>query len=137
VAHDDGIRIRRLTIADRELAEQTFAVMTSVFGENRQALSGAYLDRLLARQDFWGFAATDRDTVVGGLTAHVLMMTAYEGAEVFLYDIAVAPTHQRRGVGRQLVAALRDEARSVAVETVFVAADADDAEAVAFYSALG
>lgn len=77
------------------------------------------------------------DTVVGGLTAHTLMMTAYEGAEVFLYDIAVDPDYQRRGVGRRLIDALRSEASSLGISTMFVPADDADTEALAFYSALG
>jgi aminoglycoside 3-N-acetyltransferase I len=75
--------------------------------------------------------------VVGGLTAHVLLMTASEGAEVFLYDIAVAPDHQRRGIGRQLVDALRSEASSRGISTMFVPADDDDTHALRFYAALG
>jgi aminoglycoside 3-N-acetyltransferase I len=64
------------------------------------------------------------------------MMTAFEGAEVFLYDLAVAPERQRRGVGRQLVDALRSEAARNGISTVFVPADDEDTHAVRFYTAL-
>jgi aminoglycoside 3-N-acetyltransferase I len=103
------LRVRRLGPRDRELARTTFALVAAVFGEPHAPLSDAYLDRLLTRSDFWGLTAMYQDTVVGGLTAHTLMMTAYEGAEVFLYDIAVEPAYQRRGVGRRLIAALRTQ----------------------------
>jgi aminoglycoside 3-N-acetyltransferase I len=65
------------------------------------------------------------------------MMTSSEGAEVFLYDIAVALEHQRRRIGRQLVDALRGEASSKGISTMFVPADGDDAQALRFYAALG
>ena len=111
--------------------------MAEVFGETHAPLSDAYVAALLARPDFWGFAATHAGRVVGGLTAHTLMMTAYEGAEVFLYDIAVASDQQRRGIGHQLVDALRREASSQGISTMFVPADDDDTHALRFYAALG
>ena len=75
-------------------------------------LSDVYLSRLLAREDFWAFAASvDRQTV-GGLTAHTLQLTRAEASEIFIYDIAVTPQYQRQGIGRQLVAALRTQAEA-------------------------
>ena len=75
--------------------------------------------------------------VVGGLTAHTLPLTSGEQSEVFIYDIAVAPAHQRKGIGRGLVEELRRLAASAGVGEVFVAADNDDAHALDFYRALG
>jgi aminoglycoside 3-N-acetyltransferase I len=137
VAETGTLHIQRLGPHDAELARTTFAVMAEVFGEMHTRLSDAYVAALLARPDFWGFAATHAGRVVGGLTAHVLLLTAREGAEVFLYDIAVAPDHQRRGVGRHLVEALRREASHQGISTIFVPADDDDPHALRFYAALG
>ena len=137
MAGNDDIAVRRLGVQDRQLARTTFALMVEVFGEAPAFLSDEHLNRLLARPDFWSFAALENDTVVGGLTAHTLTMTAYEGREVFLYDIAVASDYQRRGIGRRLIEALRREARSDGISTVFVLADDEDAEALDFYRALG
>jgi aminoglycoside 3-N-acetyltransferase I len=111
--------------------------MADAFGEAHSPLSDTYLDRLLARPEFWAFAATVGDAVVGGLTAHTLPMTAYEGAEVFLYDIAITASYRRRGIGRKLVRALRHAASMVGISTVFVPAEDTDAEALDFYTALG
>lgn len=120
------------------LARQTFALMADVFGTPRAALSDDYLDLLLARSEFWAFAALSDGRVVGGLTAHTLPMTAFEGAEVFLYDIAVHSDYQRRGLGRALVnTLLRSEAASQSIGTVFVPAEDEDTHALDFYSALG
>ncbi len=128
---------RCLAAGERELARELFGLMAEVFGEAHQPLSDAYLDRLLAREDFWAIAAFVEDRLVGGLTAHTLPLTRAELAEVFIYDLAVRPEYQRRGVGRQLVAALRTEASARGVETVFVAADDEDAGALEFYRRLG
>jgi len=131
------IFIHRLGPQDRELARGTFTRMSQVFGEAHAPLSDAYLDGLLARPEFVAFAATKSGHVVGGLTGHVLPMTAFEGAEVFLYDIAVAADHQRRGIGRRLVDALRREASNHSIGTMFVPADDADTDALRFYTALG
>lgn len=129
--------VRRLGPNEREVARRTFALMAQVFGEERASVSDEYLDRLLARPDFWVLSATVDERVVGGLTAHTLTMTAFEGAEVFLYDIAVDPDYQRRGFGRRLVEMLRREAGKLGIDTVFVSADDEDRHALDFYRALG
>lgn len=111
--------------------------MAEVFDEERNSLSDRYLDRLLARPDFWAFAALLGDDVVGGITAHALPMTRTESSEMFIYDIAVHALYQRRGVGRALVEALRAEAASVGIRDAFVPADNDDTDALDFYRGLG
>jgi aminoglycoside 3-N-acetyltransferase I len=132
-----GLRVRRLGPEDRELARATFALMAAVFGEEHTPLSDAYLDRLLRRDDLWAYAATCDGAVIAGMTAHTLVMTAFEGAEIFLYDIAVSPVHQRRGVGRALIDRLRRDAIGHGVSAIFVPAEDEDAGAIEFYSALG
>jgi aminoglycoside 3-N-acetyltransferase I len=132
-----AIRTRRLAAGDRDLARDLFAMMAAVFVEESGALSDGYLDRLLGGEDFWAIAALAGNDVVGGLTAHTLPMTRSESSEVFIYDIAVRQDHQRQGVGRQLVSALRDAASAAEIQDVFVPADNEDADALEFYRALG
>ena len=114
-----------------------FALMSEVFGEKQASLSDEYLNILLTRPEFWAFAVICNGAIVGGLTAHTLMMTRFEGAEVFLYDIAVDPDHQCRGFGRLMVNMLRREARRIGIQTVFVPAEDEDTHALEFYKALG
>ncbi len=130
-------RIHRLTGADVPLARQTFLTMSAVFETDGEPLSDDYLDNLLARADFWAFAALEGDRVVGGLTAHTLPMTRSESAEVFIYDLAVVPDRQRQGLGRRLVTALRDAAAARGIAVAFVPADNDDTHALEFYQAIG
>lgn len=131
------LRVRRLTPADRDLARRVFAMMVETFGEEPRPLGEAYLDLILSRPDFWALAALDGDVIVGGLTAHTLPMTRAEESEIFIYDLAVRPDRQRRGVGRLLIAALRDEAAAAGVSNVFVPADDEDDHAIEFYRATG
>ena len=111
--------------------------MAGVFDEECGELSDAFVEHLLARAEFWAIAAFSGDELIGGLTAHTLPMTRSESFEIFLYDIAVRADHQRRGIGRELVAALSTAAAALGIHDLFVAADDEDAHALDFYRALG
>ncbi len=124
----------RLGPGDRARAKALFALMAAVFDEDCETLSDAYVDRLLGRADFWVIAALSDDDLVGGLTAHTLPMTRTQVSELFIYDLAVRPAHQRRGVGRGLIAHLRGAAGAA---EIFVAVDDEDAHALDFYRAVG
>ncbi len=112
-------------------------MMVEVFDEGGpQALSDEYLLRLLDRESFWAMAACSDDDVVGGLTAHTLPMTRSPSSELFIYDLAVRPEFQRRGIGRRLVVELCDAAANAGISTVFVPAETEDTHALEFYRAL-
>jgi len=111
--------------------------MAEVFEEPRATLGERYVERLLNRADFWALAALENDEVVGGLTAHALPMTTSESSELFIYDVAVGSAHQRQGIGRQLFAALREQAAAEGIDVLFVPADNEDAHALDFYRAIG
>jgi aminoglycoside 3-N-acetyltransferase I len=128
---------RRLTAGDRDSARKLFDLVTAVFAEERGQLSDTYIDRLLGRDDFWAIAAFMDDDVVGGVTAHTLPMTKAEFSEVFIYDFAVRQDLQRRGIGRQLMAALCEAIGAAGIRNIFVAADDEDVHALKFYRALG
>jgi aminoglycoside 3-N-acetyltransferase I len=121
----------------RDLARALFALMAEVFDEECEPLSDGYLDRLLARDGFWALAAFDGEEIIGGLTAHALPMTSAETSELFIYDVAVRRDRQRSGVGRRLIADLRDQAAAAGIEVLFVPADNADTHALDFYRALG
>lgn len=131
------VQVRRLTSRDRDLARDLFVLTAEVFGEACEPLGDRHLDRLLENEAFWAMAAVDGTQLVGGLTAHTLSMTTSEAFELFVYDLAVRETHQRKGVGRQLWTALREAATSAGIRVVFVPAENADDHALAFYRTLG
>ncbi len=112
-------------------------MMAEVFEEGCEQLSDAYIDRLLAREDFWAIAAWVDDQIVGGVTAHTLPMTRTASSEVFIYDIAVRSDYQRKGVGRHLITELLESAIACGIRVLFVPAENDDPHALDFYRALG
>ena len=113
-----------------------FAVLAEAFDEAAEPLSDEYVDRLLASSSFWAVAAFEGDRVVGGITAHTIPMTRSPRAELFVYDLAVLEDFRRRSVGARLVTALRTLAAEAGIAQVFVPAEDEDVEALAFYRAM-
>ena len=132
-----NLKTVRLTAADFTVAGNLFQLMAAVFEEERSPLSDAYLIRILSQPDFWVLAAYWGDELVGGITAHTLPMSRSESSELFIYDLAVLETHQRKGIGRRLMVDLYSAAQAVGIDDMFVPADNEDEHAVDFYHALG
>lgn len=130
------IHVTRLTAGDAELATNTVSVMAQVFNEGSGAPRG-HIQKLLAEDSFWLLAAIEEDRLVGGLTAHALPMTKEPGRELFIYDLAVSPSHQRQGIGRELVLHACKLARAEGISVAFVPADNEDRHALDFYRAIG
>lgn len=59
--------------------------------------SDAYLAALLGGPQFIALAALAGEEVVGGLAAYELIKFERERKEVYIYDLAVAAGHRRRG----------------------------------------
>jgi len=131
------IQIERLGIDTIGSARELFTLMAGVFETESKPLSNHYLSRLLGRDDFWVFAASFEGRTVGGLTAYSLPLTRIEQSEIFIYDIAVVPQYQRRGIGSQLVTAVRSHASATGITVAWVPADNEDAHALDFYRSLG
>lgn len=96
----------------------------------------AHLAQLLANPAYVVLVAEQAGEVVGGLSVHVLGSYWHAAPLAYIYDLGVHPAHQRKGIGRALVAALRDYCASHGIAEAFVQASADDAEAIAFYRSL-
>jgi len=98
-----------------------------------------YLRRLLGSAHFIALVACDDDSgqVIGGLAAYELVKFEQERSEIYIYDLAVAQAHRRRGVATALIRALQRIAAGRGAWVVFVQADPPDAPAVALYSKLG
>ena len=63
------------------------------------------------------------DEVVGGLAAYELRKFERERREIFIYDLAVAQEHRRRGVATGAINELKRIARQRGAYVIFVQAD--------------
>jgi len=97
----------------------------------------AYLQRLLSSRTFVAVAALRGGDVIGGLAAYVLPKFEQARSEVYLYDLAVAADHRRRGIATALIACLQREAAERGAYVIFVQADRGDEAAIALYTKLG
>ncbi len=97
----------------------------------------AYLERLLASDQFIALAALVDGDVAGGLAAYVLQKFEQERCEVYIYDLAVAEAHRRRGIATGLIEELQKIAAMLGAYVIFVQADLGDDPAIALYTKLG
>ena len=81
-----------------------------------------YLAALLAKPNVIGLVARDDQQVVGGLMAYVLDKLEQERSEVYIYDLAVAETHRRKGIATKLINELKPIARAKGAYIIFVQA---------------
>jgi aminoglycoside 3-N-acetyltransferase I len=75
--------------------------------------------------------------VVGGLAAYVLQKFEQERREIYIYDLAVAELHRRKGIATKLINDLRAIARERGAYVIFVQADKTDDAAIQLYESLG
>jgi aminoglycoside 3-N-acetyltransferase I len=96
------------------------------------------LARRLGKADTVVIAAETEDgEVVGGLVAYVLDKFERPRNEIYIYDLAVASEHRRKGLARRAIAHLQSLAPALGVWVIFVQADPQDAPALALYRSIG
>ncbi len=105
------------------------------YGQNRP--SAAYLQRLLGSDYFIAIVALQEGEVVGGIAAYELIKFEQERSEIYIYDLAVAATHRRKGIAMALIQELKQIAQVRGAYAIFVQADLVDAPAIALYTKLG
>ena len=104
----------------------------------------AYVSALLAKPHFIALVAVQAREqnkegahVVAGLAAYVLEKFERERSEVYIYDLAVAEAHRRRGLATRLIEELKRVAKHKGAYVIFVQADPPDAPALKLYESLG
>jgi len=132
------IQIRQLTRHDLKTFQKLILLFQDVFEEDRQDLPDPdYLTSLLARPDFQVFVVTQKQHLLGGVTAYELRKYTAQVSELYIYDLAIRAEFQRHGLGKQLIRSLREHNQRKGITEMFVAAHAEDRGAVDFYEAIG
>lgn len=134
-------RVQALGPGDHQL----LAGMMTMFGEafaDRETYTAArpgkaYIERLLGSDHFVAIAATSGGEVVGGLAAYELAKFERQRSEFYIYDLAVAAAHRRKGIATQLIGELQTIAARRGAYVIFVQADWGDDPAIALYTKLG
>lgn len=96
-----------------------------------------YLANLLGSGNFIAVAAFASDEVVGGIAAYILPKFEQARSEAYIYDLAVAEPHRRRGIATAMIGELQRLATERGVWVTFVQADYGDDPAIALYTKFG
>ena len=138
---DSFFEIQRLTPSNIALLRSLNTLFGQAFGELDNycaaARSDAYLGEQLAKENRIALVALVESEVVGGLVAYELDKFERARREVYIYDLAVAETHRRRGIATALIERLRGIAAQRGAWVIYVQADYEDGPAIALYEKLG
>ena len=135
------VTILRLSSADVDVMRRLNGLFGAAFGEPdkyaAEPPSERYLESLLAKEHVVAVAAVVNEEVVGGLVAYELDKFESARREYYIYDLAVAAEHRRRGIATALIGHLQQIARRRGAWVVYVQADYGDDPAIALYERLG
>ena len=133
--------IRQLQAGDLDVMQGLSTMFGQAFDEvdtyGAKRPGPAYLRQLLGSDSFIALAALSGDQVVGGIAAYVLRKFEQERSEIYIYDLAVAASHRRRGIAPALIRELQRIAATRGACVIFVQADHGDEAAIALYTKLG
>jgi ribosomal protein S18 acetylase RimI-like enzyme len=85
----------------------------------------------LARNDGLSLVAQEGDALVAAA------LCGHDGRRGYIYHLAVAPSHRRRGLGREIVARCLDALEAAGIRRGQVSVFATNALALAFWASLG
>jgi ribosomal protein S18 acetylase RimI-like enzyme len=94
-------------------------------------------ERLLADARTLLLVAFDGESPVGFVLAHDLPRRWGDRSKLFVYEVDVVESHQRRGIGKALLARLAELARERGIRIGFVLTDEDNGPANALYRSAG
>ena len=125
-----GVVVRRLGPGDAAVLDR---VAPEVFDH---AVDPRWTAEFLADPRHHLVVAIDGDTVVG-FASGVHYVHPDKPPELWVNEVGVAPSHQRRGIGRAVVAALFAHGRTLGCREAWLGTEHDNAPARALYAALG
>lgn len=120
------IEIKRLEPGDEAVLER---VALDVFDE---AIDPDYLRSYLAEANHKMIVALEDDEVVGQIRA-IIHKHPDRPPELYIDNLGVAPTLQRRGIATKLLDAMLELGRSLGCEEAWLATERDNAQAKGFY----
>ncbi|MBX4205431.1 MAG: AAC(3)-I family aminoglycoside N-acetyltransferase [Candidatus Doudnabacteria bacterium] len=132
---------KQLTVSDLEFFKQLLRVFGEAFEDvptyQDHLPSDEYLVNLLGKPHFIALIALQGQEVVGGLAAYVLEKFEQDRKEIYIYDLAIASAHRRKGLATGLINKLKEIAQEIKAYVIFVQADPPDMPAVKLYESLG
>lgn len=120
------------TIREFEPADgAALRALWTTFGFRLIADDDAGLARFAARNPGLFVVAEEGSRIVGSV------LGAWDGRRGWLYHVAIAPDHQRRGLASELVGLVEGRLRDLGCPRVLVMVEAENDEALRFWTTLG
>ncbi len=94
-------------------------------------------DKFLRNPDNALFLSFFENNVVGFLTAHRLQRIDNRNAEVLIYELSVSPGFRRKGIGKSLINSVKDWAKKVGADEVWVLTNKSNEAAMELYKSMG
>jgi aminoglycoside 3-N-acetyltransferase I len=99
--------------------------------------SDDYLRAWLEKPHVIALVSLEGESVVGGLVAYELEKFEQDRREIYIYDLAVAEAHRRKGIATSLINELKRIAKERDAYVIYVQADHGDEPAIRLYESLG
>ena len=129
------MQVRRLVADDSELALEALRLLKAPDGYPTPPPE--YLAGFLSRGDNVLIVATVDGVPAGFLLAYLLDRIDRDQPMMFLYEIGVAESHRRRGIGTQMIAELKAVCRSHDVMKMWVPTGRSNIPAMRLYASTG
>lgn len=126
--HTDNLKISRIKSVDDSFIQQLNELLDE--GMVWDLEEG---QKFLSNNDNALFVAFENDRAVGFLTAHRLQRFDKRKAEVLLYEIGVHEDFRKKGIGKSLIKAVKQWAREVGADEVWVLTYNSNEAAMALY----
>ncbi len=125
------ITVRRLTAGDEAIAREVARWLKGADMPSDRAAA------FVANEANYLIVAEVAGEVVGVVLAYRLDRVDHPSGQLFVYDVEVAESHRRRGVGRALMRHVRDVVEREHLKEAFVLTNRDNPAAIALYSSTG
>jgi aminoglycoside 3-N-acetyltransferase I len=129
------VAVRRLGSEDSQLGVEAIRALKAPDGY--PVPSDAYLSDFLSRRENVFIVAIDCGVPVGYIVAYLLDRIDRNQQMMFFYEIGVAESHRRRGVGRRMIGALKGVCREADVMKMWVPTGRSNVAATRLYASTG
>lgn len=129
--------IRRFQPGDEQLALQVVRDLMPEDERDGREPTIRHLRHFLAQDANYLIVASAGSAPVGFLTAYRMSALSCDASMVYIFEIEVAPPHQRQGIGKQMVNLLKALCQEDDVEDMWVGTENDNIAARRLYESTG
>jgi ribosomal protein S18 acetylase RimI-like enzyme len=129
--------IRRFQPGDEQLALQVVRDLMPADERDGREPTIPHLRHFLAQDANYLIVASAGSAPVGFLTAYRMPALSCDASMVYIFEIEVAPPHQRQGIGKQMINLLKALCQDGDVEDMWVGTENDNIAARRLYESTG